>query len=698
MKLNSLAMAVAIASGVCVSVSAMADEALPTSTVTANAAEADKYQSAEGQRIGAAEGAQKISADYIKAQQATTFADAMRKTTSVQVDEEGGQQGSLIYIRGFTQDQVSVRVEGAPKNFNQVRHGGAGTVWLEPDMYKAITVVPGVSSNVYGSGSLGGVVLLETKDPEDIIKAGEDWGAAVRAGIETNAPSRYVSADMAKSFNDQFALSATLLRRNTGEYKDAEGNKALQGATGTEDKNGLFKMVATPDEDQRLELSANLMRKHYTARTTTGSGAYGDANDTHVRDDNFTVQYSNAAADNQYLDLNVRYSESTTERRRRLEGSADAWTRWGVETKYAEVENVSLFFQSDDITHSVRYGADITTDEVETAYGDDAQRNQWGAYISDTIAIGESLEVIGSVRYDSFLNHYAQNPAIEETAVSPKLAANFKPFEGTVAEGLAVYGVVGKGFRTPSTFEARSSDEPSCGRRSCTYREANYELKGETSNSWEAGVRFDREGLFTSNDQLNFQAGYIATRAQDYIASAETGEVRTMDVDGTDTAVTITQYQNIDKAKISGFEYSMNYTNDRIFSALSAQNIEGEYASGDSKGMKLPSISPASINFSLGGYLMDGASRVGVDVSHRSQREYVERGVDRTREAYTIYDLFASWQVDEHFLAQLRVENAFNTQFAKRYISSLEAEDGSIEDTTTYQPGRNIKLTLEYTF
>ena len=29
------------------------------------------------------------------------------------------------------QDQVSVRVEGAPKNFNQARHGGAGTIWLE---------------------------------------------------------------------------------------------------------------------------------------------------------------------------------------------------------------------------------------------------------------------------------------------------------------------------------------------------------------------------------------------------------------------------------------------------------------------------------------------------------------------------------------------------------------------------------------
>ena len=110
------------------------------------------------------------------------MADALRKTTSVQVDEEGGQQGSIVIIRGLSQDQVSVRVEGAPKNFNQARHGGAGTVWLEPDIYKSLVVVPGVASNVYGNGSLGGVILLETKDPEDVIRQDAAYGANVRTG------------------------------------------------------------------------------------------------------------------------------------------------------------------------------------------------------------------------------------------------------------------------------------------------------------------------------------------------------------------------------------------------------------------------------------------------------------------------------------------------------------------------------------
>jgi len=81
-----------------------------TVDVTATLPEVDRLIAAEGQRVGAAEGAQLISADYMKAQQASTLADALRKTTSVQVDEEGGQQGSLVFIRGTTSRCLSVRI------------------------------------------------------------------------------------------------------------------------------------------------------------------------------------------------------------------------------------------------------------------------------------------------------------------------------------------------------------------------------------------------------------------------------------------------------------------------------------------------------------------------------------------------------------------------------------------------------------
>ncbi|MCY4266009.1 MAG: Plug domain-containing protein [Gammaproteobacteria bacterium] len=69
-----------------------------------------------------------INAKYIRAQQATTLADALHKTTSVQVDESGGNQGTQIIVHCLQGDQVSVRLDGASQNFNQVRDGGANTI------------------------------------------------------------------------------------------------------------------------------------------------------------------------------------------------------------------------------------------------------------------------------------------------------------------------------------------------------------------------------------------------------------------------------------------------------------------------------------------------------------------------------------------------------------------------------------------
>ena len=692
MKLHPLA----IALGLSLSASALQaqEEQLPTVEVKANASDVDKITVVDGQRVSAAEGAQVISSDYIRAQQATTLADALRKTTSIQIDEEGGPQSSQIYIRGFSQDQISVRVEGAPKNFNQVRHGGAGSTWLEPDMYKSISVIPGVASNVYGNGSLGGVVMFETKDPEDIA-LDKDWGLTLRGGIETNGASQYVSVDAAKVLNDKWSVSSTVVARDTDPYEDGEGRETLQGSTGTQDINGLFKAVFKPTDEQLVEASYQRMEKDYTARTTSGSGAYGDPSDTEVTDDTWSLMYAYDPLDNDLLNMKARVSQTATERWRLTEGDTEA-SEWGVETTYAEVENIATLIQSDEVLHQIRVGVDYTFDDVQTAYTDNdglaiqRERKQLGAYISDTVYIGESLEIVGSLRFDQFKNTN-ENTSIDESAVSPKININWKPFEATAARGLTLYGVVGSGFRSPAVHEAfgRGDPMPTCGRRSCSMLEPNESLKGESSDSWEAGVRYNRNALFTSNDQLSVQVGYINNEVEDLIASIEIDQVE-LEVNGTLETVLVNQFQNLTYAEIDGFEVSFNYTSDVLFAVLSAQNLDGE----DDTGAKLADIAPASLNASIGTYLFDGKSRVGIDMTSRQDRRYIQRNVERYREDYRIFDVFASYQFSPQLLLQLRVANVFDKLYAKRAITTNS--DG--EDVTTYQPGRNIRLTAQYRF
>ena len=666
-----------------------------TVDVTADLPEIDRLIAAEGQRVGIAEGAQLISADYIRAQQASTLADALRKTTSVQVDEEGGQQGSLVIIRGLSQDQVSVRVAGAPKNFNQARHGGAGTVWLEPDIYKSLVVVPGVASNVYGNGSLGGVILLETKDPEDVIPAGRAHGANLRTGYESNGESLYVSTDTAYRVNDAFAFNATYTRRDTARYLDGVGQPSLGGATGSDDHNVLLKGAVTPPGAGRLELSYLGLHKDYTARGAQSRGTVVSTVDqfTNVQEQTWTAQYAINPPGRLWFDLNVRASLHGTSRDRRNDGSTETAT-WGVDTRYLEVANTSTFAGGRRLLHTLRYGVDYTHDDALTAYtaqnGEQIARNrsQVGGYLSETLRVGGSLDLVGSIRYDRVSLRSGTQDAGSD-AVSPKVGAYWRPFEQTAARGLSVFAVAGAGFRAPSAHEVfgwGESDVQFCVQRGrnqvCSVSRPNPNLEGEGSRSWETGVAYGR------GDDVTLRLTYVRSDVNDLIVRDDVG-IETIN----GLLTTIRTSRNVDRAEIRGFEASVNYAGRLWFGSLTAQNLKGlDLETGED----LRDVSPASVNASVGAYLFDRA-RVGLDVTRRADRDFAPDG-RFSRIGFTVLDLFAMYRISDAVLVQARAANLTNELYTKRYRNLSIDTDGRPQDLTYYQPGRNIKLTVEFGF
>lgn len=476
------------------------EEATETIIVTA-----DRVPKFNDTRVDEREGAQLISREYVRAQLATTLADALRKTTSVQVDEEAGNQGSIISIRGMQGDGVSVRIDGAPQNFNQVRHGGANTVWAEPDLYKTITVIPGAASNIYGNGSLGGVVKLETIDPDDLL--GEEAAAVtVRAGHETNGNAFVRSLEGAYQLTDSLSGLAYVLMRNNGTYEDGSGTETLGGATGSEDTNSLVKISFT-HEAHTLESARRSLAKEYTARGTQSRGRVVSATDqfTQVDDATTTLQYGFAPPENDWVNANVRYSILDVERDRR---TADTqWSTWASKTDYLELENTSVL-NRDGWAHRLRYGADFTNDDLVTAYfdadGDQIERTRdiAGIYLSDTFDIGERLSVVASLRRDDYRTQDSSSAdETRNTALSNKLQVSYRPFASGTMEGLSLFALVGTGFRAPSVHETFGRGETgvicSQGRRgfACSERIPNADLAAETNNSWEAGIRFAGEGV-----------------------------------------------------------------------------------------------------------------------------------------------------------------------------------------------------------
>ncbi len=70
-------------------------------------------------------------------------------------------------IRGFQDEQVVVRVDGARQNFD-LQH--RGRFFVDPIMLKQVEVLRGGASTMFGSGALGGVISLDTKDASDILQ------------------------------------------------------------------------------------------------------------------------------------------------------------------------------------------------------------------------------------------------------------------------------------------------------------------------------------------------------------------------------------------------------------------------------------------------------------------------------------------------------------------------------------------------
>ena len=271
------------------------------------------------------------------------------------------------------------------------------------------------------------------------------------------------------------------------------------------------------------------------------------------------------------------------------------------------------------------------------------------------------------------------------------MGAYGRPFEQTAARGLSAFVVAGAGFRAPSAHEVfgrGESDVQFCvvrGRNEiCSLTRPNPNLNGEDSRSWEAGLSYARGG----RSDLTFRLTYIRSDIDNLIVREDTG-VETLN----DRLTTINTFRNVNRAQINGFEASVNYAGNHWFGALTAQNLKGlDLETGND----LRDVSPASVNASIGAYLFDDRSRVGQDVSPRAAK--LVEPVRFSRIGFTTFDLFGMYQLNDALILRARAANLTNELYTKRYRNLSIDLDGRPQDLTYYQPGRNVKLTLEFVF
>lgn len=177
-------------------------------------------------------------------------------------------------IRGVGGNRVQLMIDGS-RVPERIIDGTRD--YFDMDFVKQVDIVRGPGSVLWGSDALGGIVAIETIDPEDLLREGEQIGGQASAafdsfdnGIDTSlsvatrlSPTVSVMGGISVDRSDEGELSQA---RADGGIYGCPRNVAL-GATPCNEldsmdflaKRGLAKLVFTPNADHRFEVSVDVL-------------------------------------------------------------------------------------------------------------------------------------------------------------------------------------------------------------------------------------------------------------------------------------------------------------------------------------------------------------------------------------------------------------------------------------------------------
>ena len=626
--------------------------------------------------VTATEGATTITGENLRREQSTTIDELFRNTPGVEGLQGPGRQFGDVNIRGVDgAGAVVVSVDSAEKNNVEVKHGIAfNPIFFNADFLKSVTVVKGAVSNVYGAGSIGGKIVLETIDPADLIDPERGYGAQVGFGGESNGPGFSGLTAGAVQVSDRVSVLGGLSYRDYDSYKDGDGEEVLN--SGSEIVGGLAKAVLTPADDLYVEVAYNYGRHGYI-----GSNVFGRANfrqdadyNNAVTDQGVTLQSFYGPRDWLSFDVSAFYSRTAHDEeflRARAGSNAQPGDFDNRKTdSYGGTGYSRLLFSHGDFEHSVDAGSslslsrlEVTTETGGTPTETAGDRLVYGVFVQDRIHYGDLLEVIPGLRYERYDVETDDGADSSGGELLPKVTVALTPFQGSALSGMQVHGSYARGLRAPRLQELTTDGQSSRTRRgqtTITNTLANPGLEAELSDQFEVGVRFNRAKAFTDGDRLRLSVVGFRNNISDRIEEVTINSVQ----DGNTTTIT-EQIQNIGEATIQGLEAGADYDADTFFLGGTLAATSGE---NEETGEDLNSVRPLSGTLYGGLYFLEKRLRVGLEGEFFKGKNEVGQNqgvIGDSSAGASLFNLFAAYRHNHWMTVDARVNNVFDRQHRK---------------------------------
>ncbi len=627
-----------------------------------------------------------VGEEQLAEKQGNSVAEVLKTEANINIANGPRASAQQVEIRGLSGQRVLQTIDGARQNASA---GHRGTFFMDPELLSSVEVVRGPASSLWGSGAIGGVVSQNTKSAREMLDEGQSFGGYLKQGYETNG-------QRSKSSGAIYGAKGSIDWLLNGSYSDGDNIKAGNDNTlensASRSRSGLAKFGWQLDEAQRLQLSGRI---NEIFEAVPSNPATGVSNSVPLvrrdsKDSNLTLDYSLAPRGNALLDLDAKFYWNKTDY------DENRLTKGQFDTTEYETLGFSIANRSQWQGLKLTYGLDGYRDQIETFRDDSGQSGQrpgnidgesrvWGAFVAANIALGENWSLDPALRYDSFENESNNlGHSSDDDALSPSVALVWK-----TAPWLTLSARYDEAFRAPSVEEMYSSGTHYCippipnflPNGLCNTFEVNENLKAEKAKNKElkADMRFAE---LAGNDELALSLSVFRNDVDDFIEQRVTNPLH-----GIPRLEQNTRWDNVDKARLTGFELTGKYRINQTRLSLSYGQTEGK---DRHDGGYLANIPANKLVLDLSQGIMAGDMKLGTRVSYNASQDRVPKDnpVNRYQD-YTLWDVYLAWEPAMGTFEGLRVDFAIENIGDEEYIQAWQ---------TLMDQGRNFKLSARYRF
>ena len=553
-----------------------------------------------------------------------------------------------------------------------------------------VDVIKGPASVLYGSGALGGVLLI--KDNEDYHKTA-DWTGNLGTSLSSVSNGYRTFGSVAKKFESDFFFATDLAYENHADYKDGDGRTI---------GNSRFNTTS-------IRLHTGLEKEKFQNKL---SFTFHDQNLGIISEDEMNDDLSLATSRNdrsmqlpfqEVKDFLFSYKQSTQHEtfETSLHLSHHINTRKEIEEAFDEVDlgfrqahtfyNARISLTNTAIKHSFGLQGSFLNnenlDESQEFLIPDASFFETGAYYLAEYEVNDYF-FQGALRYDfrEVTADASSQALIDDNFILPgepenrKLTSSFDGVTGSLGVSKTIdehkfKTNLSTGFRTPDLAELFSNG-PHPGTTRFEIGDANFDRE----QSYQADVNYEY-----SSKQFSATFSVFGSLVDNYIFFSSSDQIEP------DSGLNIWTYQQVD-ARLYGGEFNLQYI---PFNDNSLQfNLAGALVRGDNLELDEPLtfIPPDNLNFNVDWLPFNSPTTFFAGVRLIGEQDRPGFNEELTK-GYTLFNLGATHYLDlgEN---ELQIGLIANNLFNETYVDHMSL----LRANNVTSPGRNVMLNLRYKF